>query len=115
MAKLGAAMRDSDEETRKEAARLLGMAKTPKKEETSAANLARVNEERKQKGWSAETRALLSQRQQERRERERLQKMQEAQPVSVQLALPETTGSSAKRRGRPVGSKNKPKEWANFR
>lgn len=64
-------MNSASEEARREAARAMGSAKTPRKTSTSRANMTRINEQRRAEGISEELRAKLRQKQQERRERER--------------------------------------------
>jgi hypothetical protein len=80
----------NEQELIRQAMRVIGSRKTPRKSESSRGNIGKVNELRQKQGFPEETRAKLREAQKIRRERERMENG----------AVPETT--EAKRpRGRP--------------
>ena len=73
---IGSQLHGDDPEARKEAARMMGKARTPKKTEATRANIARVNEQKRLFGVSEETRAKLREAQILRREREKQERLE---------------------------------------
>ena len=104
-------MNSPSEEERREAARALGSARTPRKTSTSSAAMTRINEQRRAEGIPEELREKLREKQQARRERERQAKEQAAallppvekkragRPRKEPATCPETTPKRG--RGRP--------------
>lgn len=73
---IGQVMHGDDAESRREAARMMGKARTEKKIAASRANVVRASEANRGKSPSEETRQKLREAQAARRERERLAKAQ---------------------------------------
>ena len=102
-------MEEPDEqELIRQAMRVIGSRKTPRKSESSRGNIGRVNELRQTEGFPEETRAKLREAQKVRRERERIEKGTTLETTTAKRApgrprkTPEPDTLEPKRpRGRP--------------
>ena len=112
--RIGADLQGGTEEARRQAASMMGSARTEKKTASSRENAAKAAEARRGSKWTEEQRAKLREAQSARREREKQERMERGEVVNTagEKRKPgrpkkEETGTAIDALKRPVGRPKK--------